>query len=387
MMFDEPLRFPDGLDASGFLKEYWQKQPLLLPAAFPNIESPLTGDELAGLACEPDVESRVVVTNGNDYELHHGPFVTDDFRTFPESGWTLLVQDVDKHLPDLATVFYAFDFLPSWRIDDLMISYAAPGGSVGPQVGSCDVFLIQVDGSRRWEVSKQKNLTECGEDLKRVEGFVAEEQWTLKPGDTLYLPPGIAHHGVAESECVTWAIGFRAPGHAELVGDFVNYIANRIDPSLLYSDADLTPGEVSDGLISKQALRRVTSILTDGLGYEPTDVADWFGRFITEPKLWLRARPPADSLNPDDVRERVGAGEALWRHGMTLMARCEEPKLLFVDGENIRYSEQLGDLTRLLCSKRRLGADELSGWIGSREALGLLTDLCNRGALLFDRDL
>jgi 50S ribosomal protein L16 3-hydroxylase len=208
------------LSPEQFLTEYWQRKPLLVRNAFPGFTPPIDGDDLAGLACEPLAEARVVSGSlaGAAWTLRHGPFEEQEFAGLGERDWTLLVQDVEKHYPPLAELLDAFAFLPSWRLDDIMISFAAPGGSVGPHVDQYDVFLLQADGHRRWQIATDFDPAPAADlPLDMLANFRAQQEWLLGPGDMLYLPPGVAHHGVAEDACLTYSIGLRAPSAADLL--------------------------------------------------------------------------------------------------------------------------------------------------------------------------
>ena len=198
------------LSADAFLQRYWQQKPLLIRHALANYRSPISGDELAGLALESEVESRLVESQGGDWTLKHGPFTEEDFLGLPEEDWTLLVQGVDLWVPEVQALLSQFAFLPPWRLDDVMVSFACPGGSVGPHFDQYDVFLLQVEGQRRWQIGAAcSSETPMRDDspLRILKEFEAEEEWVLEPGDMLYLPPGVAHWGVAETECLTFSIG------------------------------------------------------------------------------------------------------------------------------------------------------------------------------------
>lgn len=216
------------LSIEEFLRDYWQQKPLLVRQAFPNFQSPLSSNELAGLACDTDTARLVLEKGGsNPWEVRHGPLRKKDFNKLPATHWTLLVNDIEKLLPEFAEIIEPFRFIPDWRIDDLMISYAVDGGSVGPHVDAYDVFLLQAQGKRHWQISHQA----CAEDnfipdidLRIMREFVAEAEWTLEPGDMLYLPPDVPHYGVAVGECMTYSIGFRAPSRADLLEDLLGQI-------------------------------------------------------------------------------------------------------------------------------------------------------------------
>ncbi len=216
------------LSTEEFLRDYWQQKPLLIRQAFPNFQSPLSSDELAGLACDTDTARLVLEKGGKTpWEMRHGPLRKKDFDKLPATHWTLLVNDIEKLLPEFAEMIEPFRFIPDWRIDDLMISYAVDGGSVGPHIDAYDVFLLQAQGQRHWQISSQT----CAEDnfipdidLRIMQSFTAEEEWVLEPGDMLYLPPDIPHYGMARGECMTYSIGFRAPSRADLLEDLLGHI-------------------------------------------------------------------------------------------------------------------------------------------------------------------
>ncbi|HEX7768542.1 MAG TPA: cupin domain-containing protein, partial [Dokdonella sp.] len=211
---------PLGMTPARFLREHWQKRPLLVRGAFPAFEPPLRPEDLAGLACEELALSRIVVGDArrDRWNVRNGPFAESDFAKLPKSHWTLLVQDVDKWDADVAALPGHFGFLPGWRIDDVMVSYAEDGGSVGAHVDQYDVFLLQGLGRRHWMISTDPAAPRAFRDdveLKLLSTFTPTHDWVLEPGDMLYLPPGVPHHGVARGACMTFSIGMRAPSQAE----------------------------------------------------------------------------------------------------------------------------------------------------------------------------
>lgn len=285
------------LSAEQFLNDYWQKKPLLIRQAFPNLDPLLEPDELAGLALEEEVESRLIRYNPlkSDYALQRGPLSEADFAQLPESHWTLLVQAVDHYVDEAAELLDCFNFIPRWRIDDLMISYATPGGGVGPHYDNYDVFLLQAGGTRRWEIggiesSKSPRVEEL--PLMILRDFMATEVFELEPGDMLYLPPQVAHNGVATSaDCLTYSIGFRAPSDAEMLRSFSDYIGESLSGEQRYSDPDLRiPG--ASGELDEASLQRVSDRLQRLLN-QPETLASWFGQHVSEPKY------PDDIYQPD----------------------------------------------------------------------------------------
>jgi 50S ribosomal protein L16 3-hydroxylase len=279
------MQLLNNLTPAQFLAEYWQKKPLLIRSAIPDFKGLLSPNELAGLACEDDVQGRIIKQNKDKWAVKHGPFDEADFAKLPRRDWTLLVQSVNYHMPEAADLLSLFDFIPHARLDDLMVSYAPIGGGVGAHVDSYDVFLLQGNGKRNWKISSQKDLSLIeNAPLKILKNFKAEQEWTLEAGDMLYLPPQIAHWGISESDdCMTYSVGFRAPKTQELQHEFLNYLQDNLNVEGLYQDADLTlqqhAAEISDAMIAKvdAALR--------GIVWNKDNVADFLGEYLTEPKL------------------------------------------------------------------------------------------------------
>lgn len=270
-----------------FIKEYWQQKPLLIRQAFPGFTPPLDADELAGLSLEEDIESRLIIENGNEpWELRCGPFTGKDFAALPKDKWTLLVQAVDHYIPEIAEILDQFRFIPNWRIDDLMISYAVDGGSVGPHFDQYDVFLLQASGQRRWKTGQDcdqysPKLDNCG--LHILQNFDTVNDWILEPGDLLYLPPQLAHWGTAVGDnCMTYSIGFRAPSKADLINDFASEVLSELTEDDRYGDASFELSSNS-GEISQDALARLTTILTES-AKDKKLVSQWFGKLMTQPK-------------------------------------------------------------------------------------------------------
>ena len=280
------IRFPAGIDAEVFLRDYWQRKPLLIRQGLPGFDSPLTPDELAGLALEEDVESRAILEQGFQlpWELHHGPFDTDFFAGLPALPWTLLVQGADLWVPEVEAILDEFSFLPRWRIDDIMISYASDGGGVGPHFDYYDVFLIQGMGRRRWSVGQT-----CGPDTPLREGtnlgildtFDAADTWILEPGDILYLPPCIAHEGVAEDESMTYSVGFRAPTAGEMLDDLATEVISRGGGGH-FRDPPLSPAMAGER-IDPAFIEQTRQLLLEALDDRDL-LATWFAAYMTRPK-------------------------------------------------------------------------------------------------------
>jgi 50S ribosomal protein L16 3-hydroxylase len=254
-----------------FLKEYWQKKPCLIRQAMPNFEPLLDGNDLAGLACEEMSESRIVkgCVEMADWEVTHGPFQESDFADLPEDNWTLLIQDVEKHYAPLQTLMQQFSFIPNWRLDDLMISFAATGGSVGPHTDQYDVFLLQAEGRRRWQIAHSFSpdlLEDC--PLNVLRQFEVEQEWVLEPGDMLYLPPNVAHHGVALDPGMTWSIGSRAASAADLLQGLGEWLAFSDNEGGRYSDPDIK-STTPPGEIDQKALQTIKHFMLSSIEDNP----------------------------------------------------------------------------------------------------------------------
>jgi 50S ribosomal protein L16 3-hydroxylase len=373
-----------------FLKRYWQKSPCLIRKAFPQYVSPITPDELAGLACEADIESRLVIKTQSKpgWLVRHGPFKEKDFRALPEKNWTLLVQDVDKHLPELKDFLQNFHFIPTWRIDDLMISFAADGGSVGPHVDAYDVFLLQVQGKRRWSISREHHaeVVKQGLELSQIRAFKPQHTWLLEPGDILYLPPGVAHHGVAAGECMTFSIGCRAPTDAEMLSELSTQLLTRLDKEMRYTDPDLMPAQKTPGLITKQARTALRKRMRQAMHLNASELDEWFGCFITEPKSWLVPTPVPRPLKPAILRTKLIKHTKLIRDPAVNMAWYESGTTqikLFINGRCHSLPAGMKDFAMTLCGQRIYNASMLVRWSRNRHAINLLTEMYNQRQLYF----
>ena len=336
---------PLGMPAADFLREYWQKRPLLIRNAFPGFESPLSPEDLAGLACEDGVLARIVAhePEHDKWMLRHGPFPEEMFPAMPHHDWTLLVQDVDKWDADVRALLDRFDFLPRWRIDDVMISFAAPGGSVGAHVDQSDVFLLQGLGHRRWQIDNRAATTGIAPpvhfrldvELRLLQRFTPDHEWVLGPGDMLYLPPGVPHHGVAEDACLTYSIGMRAPSAAELLGDFVDTLAGEADEAQRYRDPDLAPPKDTNE-IDAAAMERAIEALNVLRMNDPERLGDWFGRFITLYRSAGEAAPPQETRSRIEIEWDLQQGAVLHRHPWTRMAwrRSGKQARLYAAGQD-----------------------------------------------------
>lgn len=280
-----------------FLRNYWQKRPLLVRNALPGFNGLLTQDELIKLACNEDAQSRLVIQRNGKWHLKHGPLSDRDLAKLPKKQWTLLVQDVNHFLPSARDLLKRFSFIAHARLDDLMVSYAPKGGGIGPHFDSYDVFLLQGMGSRRWQISAQQDdqfIVDA--PLRILENFQPEQEWVLEAGDMLYLPPKYAHNGIADDDCMTYSIGFRAPSHHELITQFLVYLQDHIEIEGRYTDPDLQL-QSYPSIISAAMRSQVNSILKK-IKWNSSDIEDFLGIYLSEPKSHIFFDRPVQPLAP-----------------------------------------------------------------------------------------
>ena len=385
MNADVPLQLLGGLTARQFLKDYWQRKPLLVRQAIPGFESPISPDELAGLALEEEVESRLVIEHGaHPWELRRGPFEEDTFSQLPERDWTLLVQAVDQFVPEVAELLEQFRFLPSWRIDDVMISFATPGGGVGPHYDNYDVFLLQGHGRRRWRIGQMCDSDSAlleHADLRILADFAQTDEWVLEPGDMLYLPPRLAHFGTAEDDCMTYSVGFRAPSAAEVLTHFTDFLAQFLPDEERYSDAGIQPAS-DPHQIQRDALDRLKALLAEHMSDERL-LLTWFGQFMTEPRYPELVN--GEQLSLQELRDALDNGAILLRNPSARLAWSEIDLglMLFASGQSRLLPAELRDLLKLICSADALHQDNLSDWLASEDATQLIWELLKQGSLEF----
>ena len=373
-----------GLNPDQFLSEYWQKRPLLVRGAIPDFKDPLSPEELAGLACEPEVESRLVLADNSRWDLRHGPFTDSDFLNLPKNDWTLLVQDVEKHLPSLNDLLEPFRFIPDWRVDDLMISYAATQGSVGPHIDEYDVFLLQGMGRRRWQIGAPSETEEellSDTDLRILANFSPTQEWVLEPGDMLYLPPRIPHHGVALEPCLGYSLGFRAPSHQELLSGFMDFMLDRVGSHARYRDPPFTLPD-NPGEITAAVLEQIKTLLDRYLQTDERAMERWFGRFITEPKHSLAADPAPEA--PDILSTHLQQGGHVEHNPGSRFAYMKRGTVtyLYVDGIEFVLEPDTAFLAPLLCQYKVLSTAQLDLVLKHPHAMAILNSLLSQGYLV-----
>ena len=377
------IHWPEGMDESRFLKEYWQQKPLLIRQTFPDFQTPLDANELAGLSLEPNTTPRLITQDEHgDYHLEHGPFEDDRFESLQDNNWSLLVTDVEKHVPELAPYLRPFQFLPNWRIDDLMVSYAPVGASVGAHVDEYDVFLLQASGRRQWSIDQRITATEehallPNSTLKILANFLPTDTWDLNPGDMLYLPPGMPHHGIAVAEsCTTWSIGFRAPAIPDMVMRISEMLSDSL-PSKRFTDGALdiaTPGE-----ISAEAVARMKAIWTQATTLDDASFAEFVGALLTESGSVMDGESYDDEndFEAADTVVKAPFSQFAWYRSSDLPADISNTVTLFVNGEKFNCSESLAIE---LCQGDEITVHTNSARNASDQAL--LEDLMSSGCIV-----
>lgn len=393
MAHNQTLTLLGNITPEQFLSEYWHKKPLLIKKAVPGFTGLLSPEELAGLACEEDVQSRIVEEIRGVWHARHGPFDEEDFASLPEQPshehrWTLLVQSVNHFLPEASQLLQQFDFIPHARLDDLMVSYAPDGGGVGPHFDSYDVFLLQGQGKRLWRISEQTDLTLIeGAPLRILKNFDTAQEWLLEAGDMLYLPPHLAHWGIAVSDngidCMTYSIGFRAPKNQELATEFLGYMQDRLNQGAIkiegiYQDADLTlqahPAEIGSSMIEK-----VGNILNN-IQWSKADVAAFLGTYLSEPK-------PDAIFDSNKKISSKNFKEKLAKSGITLDLKSQmlfAEEQFYLNGESIFASGVQAGALKILADQRRLTPADAKRIIDDKKLLQKLHDWYSAGYLQFE---
>jgi len=341
-----------GLSVKEFLRDYWQKKPLLIRRAFPDFDGLVDPQQLLALACTDDVQARLVTQRRGKFELRQSPFDPADLDSLGKSRWTVLVQGVNHHLPEAAELLKHFSFIPHARLDDLMVSYASKGGGVGPHFDSYDVFLLQGSGHRRWQISAQADRSLIpGAPLRILRDFRVGQEWVLEAGDMLYLPPHYAHDGVAEDDCMTYSIGFRTPAYQELAEQFLVYLQDRIEVDGMYADPDLKtqkhPSEIGAAMLRQtgQAIKQVR--------WDREDVANFLGCYLSEPKPHIFFDAPERPLSPAKFRQAIR--KSVVRLSLKSQMLCHA-EWIFMNGEAYRVNARDYASLRDLADQRESAA-------------------------------
>lgn len=369
-----------------FLTQYWQKKACVFRQAMSNFNNPISPDELAGLAMEDDIESRIVIHTPHQapfWHLKRGPFGEADFANLPETDWTLLVQGVDRFVPQVADLLTHFNFLPSWRVDDVMISYAVKQGGVGPHYDNYDVFLYQAKGQRQWSLTTQDcssdNALE-GVELRIMKQFKTEQEILLEEGDMLYLPPHVAHHGVAMSdECMTYSFGYRSYQSQELWDSLGDYLAETKANNTLYKDPSFLAISGSNEIpidAWEKARETLQTIIDD-----KALMQEWFGRLVTSIDQQAEALLPVSEaeMNLNEFKQLLFNSSVLIRSPLCRFAYYwnEGQIKLFVNGSVWCTDNISPDLVKCIADHQHVLIKNLDKFAASNFDMQFLCDLWN----------
>jgi len=383
------LRFHSSLTRDKFLCEFWQKKPVVLRNAIDPSRFNLEAEELAGLACEEEVESRLIKQlDKTDWQLMLGPLDESIFAELPDNNWTLLVQDVDKHIPEVHALLDAFDFLPDWRIDDIMISYATDNGGVGPHTDNYDVFLMQAQGQRRWRLSEHEytdedHIEDC--PLRVLASFDTSEDWTLNPGDVLYLPPRVAHWGTAIGECMTWSLGLRGPSQLELSQAWLNHVSEKETENFFVDN--LQPGRTSNTSITETEQALGLQLIRQTQPEDNYEYRRWFGAFVTEAKEDFEIQPTEHPQNAEQLHSVILKGSTLTRHPWARIATIklnQSTHALCFQGQCIEIDDHYQNQLQSISKHRQINTDFIDQYPAKDFFWELLAETYNQGLFLFD---
>jgi len=351
-----------------FLANYWQKKPLVIRGAFPDFEMPFTAEELAGLACDTDAPSRMIIEHGlppenKPWQVKVAPFEDEDFTTLPDSHCTFLVNDLERYIPELGNLIEPFRFIPDWRIDDLMVSYAEDQGSVGPHTDDYDVFLIQGEGKRRWKVITREDYPkELIPDLPiaLLKEFDEDEDWLLEAGDMLYLPPHMPHYGIAEGACFTFSVGFQAPRTVDLVQNWLETFSKNPAFNKRFTDQNRTL-QSNSGEITKRDLETLSNMMLSAIKDQQNGLNIFLGKQLTETR---GEAPPADEdLGDFELDDQADYERESWLR----LAYIEEKDSLhfFADGHHLALPLDKKEAIQELCENYYFTAESLKPLMAS----------------------
>lgn len=365
------------LDIAQFLSEYWQKKPLLIKKAFPQFEDPISADELAGLACEEEISSRIVVTKDDNWEVVQGPF--EDYDSYGETHWQLLVQAVNHWYPDSQPLVEALRFLPDWRFDDLMASFATPSGGVGPHVDNYDVFIIQGEGERRWTVGDNTPQQRRGGNPNSplVEDFTPIIDVVLEKGDMLYIPPGFPHCGETLTVAMSYSIGFRAPSQQELISEVADYLLdNNLGQQRFTSQTEPS----SAGIVSQDHQVGIMSLLSQ-LSQDHNSYQIVLGKLLSQNRFELDLCEGEEAYSIEDLQDAFAQGAGISRIGGLKVLRLENDATprLFINGDVHELLNTPVDVIAQLSDNVSLSADEATEICQHEEVQALLLKLINQG--------
>ena len=363
-----------------FMKEYWQKKPLLIKNGFSNFQDTLSADELAGLSMEQEIESRIIShSNFDDWQVNHGPF--EDFNQFGEENWTLLVQAVNNWSEETHQLLRPFKFLPNWRIDDVMVSFSTPNGGVGAHLDQYDVFIVQGSGKRHWQVGLPDETLEQlipHPDLKQVSPFIALIDVITEPGDILYIPPNHPHNGIALENAMNFSIGFQAPSGQELFSAFADSL---IDGNLGCERFDDSKRVITENPehLTKSDLNQLKDFMLS-----QADNDDLFSHmvamFTTSSHHTLEILMPVEPFTEESIIKFIQTEGIYFRPVLGVKSLInEQNKSLYINGDRVSLSDETIELGELLAKNQPLTSDNLKSFTDCLKNIQMLTTVLNMG--------
>lgn len=370
-------------DIKDFLSRYWQKKPCVIRGLFKDFTDPLDEHELAGLAQEDEIDSRIISCDDHRWQIHHGPF--ESFEDLCCGQWSLLVQGVDRYLPEAKQLLDAFDFIPHWRKDDLMVSFSVPGAGVGPHLDQYDVFIVQGKGKRRWQVGEIDTYSEVypAPGLRQINGFTAQIDEILESGDVIYIPPGFPHNGTALEECLNFSVGFRAPSQAELLSDFADFCLQSEDFSLRYGDKDIVARNYPTTL-NQAEIEQFRALMKQSL--DSSHFPRWLGQFLSKTNhLDDQNEQVTDTYSEHEIQQMLSDGvcfaPALHLKPLILERDPDggERVEFYLEGERFSYPEKHRENINLMLNSECWPQNSTISQKDSLFFAQLLTKLVNAG--------
>ena len=359
------------LSVEDFLANYWQKKPLVVRNAFPDFEMPFTAEELAGLTLDTDAPARMIIEHGlppenKPWQVKLAPFEEEDFTTLPDSHCTFLVNDLERYIPELGNLIEPFRFIPDWRIDDLMVSYAEDQGTVGPHTDDYDVFLIQGEGKRRWKVITREDYPKTlipDLPIALLAEFEADEEWLLEPGDMLYLPPNMPHYGIAEGACFTFSVGFQAPRTVDLIQNWLESFSRNKKFAKRFTDPDRQV-QKNPGEITQNDLNRLSALMIESIEEQKAELHTFLGKYLTESKGEI---PPENHEIAPGFDDKQDYERESWLRFAYIDNPTAEQIDFFADGHHIALPKALLNDVQELCENYYYSKESLAALMENKD--------------------
>jgi 50S ribosomal protein L16 3-hydroxylase len=370
-----------------FLKEYWQKKPLLIKGAFKDFTDPIDANELAGLAMESEIESRIIANQNNQWQVEHGPF--ESFDKFGETDWTLLVQAVNNWSSETQTLLAAVDFIPKWRIDDVMVSFSTPNGGVGAHLDQYDVFIIQGEGKRRWQVGAPDNTLKQllpHPDLKQISEFVPVIDEITEAGDLLYIPPNHPHNGVSIENSMNFSIGFQAPNNQELWSSFADKLIDENLGETRFPDKDRLLTEKPE-LLAHADIAKLKAFMQAQLDDDDL-FTPFIGKYLTLNHHALEILMPVSPITPEKLTDILAEPEntLVPVSGIKSLIvpfqqehQLEQTSFLYINGESFLIDKETIELATYLTRPTSLTTKQVKSLMNCLKNEQLLTNVLNMG--------